>query len=189
MESHCQLRDTKARIAVDRRINRIELGNFDDQRFCRDGVWELRIDVGSGYRVSYAVAGTQVVLPLCGGDKQTQDVDIDRACEYLSIFLYPESGMNRNILTTLYSTILTGYNLFPNDENCSSIVRPFSRPTNSQTSIRPQFRPKSGGESTALNARVFWHLVDNLPVRLSWWTRWRFGAVCPAHARILMIEE
>src|ERR1700691_6615323 len=75
-----KLRDVTARIAVDRRINRIELGNFGDHRFCRDGVWELRIDVGQGYRVYYAVAGTQVVLLLCGGDKRTQDADIRRAC-------------------------------------------------------------------------------------------------------------
>ena len=79
---HRKLRDTKAKIALDRRINRIELGNFGDHKFCRDGVWELRIDVGQGYRVYYAIAGTQVVLLLCGGDKRTQDTDIDRACEY-----------------------------------------------------------------------------------------------------------
>ena len=64
IEWRSQLRDTKARIAVDRRINRIELGNFGDHKFCRDGVWELRIGVGPGYRVYYAVAGTQVVLLL-----------------------------------------------------------------------------------------------------------------------------
>ncbi len=72
MEWRRKLRDTRARIAIDRRINRIELGNFGDHRFCRDGVWELRIDMGQGYRVYYAVAGTQVVLLLCGGDKRTQ---------------------------------------------------------------------------------------------------------------------
>jgi putative addiction module killer protein len=82
MEWRRQLRDTNARIAVDRRINRIELGNFGDHKFCRDGVWELRIDVGQGYRVSYAVAGAEVVLLLCGGDKRTQDADIGHACEY-----------------------------------------------------------------------------------------------------------
>jgi len=76
------LRDTKARIAIDRRVNRIELGNFGDHRFCRDGVWELRIDVGPGYRIYYSVVGTQVVLLLCGGDKRTQDADIDRARDY-----------------------------------------------------------------------------------------------------------
>jgi len=82
MEWRHQLRDTKAKIAVDRRINRMELGNFGDHRFCRDGVWELRIDTGPGFRVYYAIAETQVVLLLCGGDKRTQDADIDRACTY-----------------------------------------------------------------------------------------------------------
>lgn len=74
--------DTTARIAVDRRVNRIEQGNFGDHKFCRDGVWELRIDVGAGYRVYYAIAGQDIVLLLCGGDKRTQDADIDRACKY-----------------------------------------------------------------------------------------------------------
>jgi len=78
----CKLRDTAARIAIDRRVNRIELGNFGDHKFCREGVSELRIDVGPGYRVYYAIAGKEVVLLLCGGDKRTQDADIDRAIEY-----------------------------------------------------------------------------------------------------------
>ena len=77
-----KLRDTTARIAIDRRVNRVESGNFGDHRFCRDGVWELRIDVGPGYRVYYAVAGREIVLLMCGGDKRTQVTDIDRACEY-----------------------------------------------------------------------------------------------------------
>ena len=77
-----KLRDTTARIAIDRRVNRVELGNFGDHRFCRDGVWELRIDVGPGYRVYHAVAGRELLLLMCGGDKRTQTKDIDRACEY-----------------------------------------------------------------------------------------------------------
>jgi putative addiction module killer protein len=80
MEWRRQLRDTKARIAIDRRVNRMELGNFGDHKPCRDGVWELRIDVGQGYRVYYAIAGDKVILLLCAGDKRTQDADIDRAC-------------------------------------------------------------------------------------------------------------
>lgn len=75
-------RNTTARIAIDRRVNRVEQGNFGDHKFCRDGVWELRIDVGVGYRVYYAIAGKEIVLLLCGGDKRTQDSDISRACEY-----------------------------------------------------------------------------------------------------------
>jgi putative addiction module killer protein len=81
MEWRRKIRDTKAGISVDRRVNRIELGNFGDHKPCRDGVWELRIDVGPGYRVYYAISGAEIVLLLCGGDKRTQDADIDRACE------------------------------------------------------------------------------------------------------------
>jgi putative addiction module killer protein len=79
---HSKLRDIKARLAVDRRVNRMEIGNFGDHRFCRDGVWELRIDVGPGYRVYYAIADQEVVLLLCGGDKRTQDADVSTACLY-----------------------------------------------------------------------------------------------------------
>ncbi len=77
-----KLKDTKAKIAAVRRVARIELGNFGDHKFCRDGVWELRIDVGAGYRIYYAIAGKEVVLLLCGGDKPTQDADISCACAY-----------------------------------------------------------------------------------------------------------
>lgn len=76
------LRDAKARIAIDRRINRMELGNFGDHKFCRDGVWELRIDVGPGYRLYYAITGDKVVLLLLGGDKRGQDADIQKACDH-----------------------------------------------------------------------------------------------------------
>ena len=77
-----KLRDTTAKISVVRRVTRIEQGNFGDHKFCRDGEWELRVDVGAGYRVYYAIAGKQVVLLLCGGDKRTQDAEINRACGY-----------------------------------------------------------------------------------------------------------
>jgi putative addiction module killer protein len=77
-----KLKDVNAKVAIVRRIARMELGNFGDHKVCRDGVSELRIDVGAGYRVYYATAGKQVVLLLCGGDKRTQVADIDRACEY-----------------------------------------------------------------------------------------------------------
>jgi putative addiction module killer protein len=77
-----KLRDTTAKIAIVRRVARMELGNFGDHQFCREGVWELRIDVGAGYRVYYAITGKEIVLLLCGGDKRTQDADISRACGY-----------------------------------------------------------------------------------------------------------
>jgi putative addiction module killer protein len=73
------LRDAQARVAIIRRVARIEQGNFGDHKPCRDGVWELRIDVGPGYRVYYALSGRRLVLLLCGGGKRTQDTEIARA--------------------------------------------------------------------------------------------------------------
>ncbi|CAN5523886.1 hypothetical protein BH10PSE16_BH10PSE16_09350 [soil metagenome] len=52
-----RLRDGQAKVAVARRVIRIEQGNFGDHKFCREGVWELRIDVGPGDRVYYWRAG------------------------------------------------------------------------------------------------------------------------------------
>ena len=77
-----RLRDPIAKVQVVKRINRVEQGNFGDHKFCRDGVWEIRIDVGAGYRVYYGKANARIVLLLCAGDKRTQDSDIDRAVEY-----------------------------------------------------------------------------------------------------------
>ena len=67
---------------MQRRIDRLIAGNFGDSEYCRDGVWELRIDVGPGYRVYYAKSGASIVLLLCGGDKRTQDTDIKNAIQY-----------------------------------------------------------------------------------------------------------
>lgn len=77
-----RLRDNQAKVAVIRRVARIELGNFGNHKFCREGVWELRIDAGPGYRVYYAHSGKRVVLLLGGGDKRTQESDIDKAVFY-----------------------------------------------------------------------------------------------------------
>jgi putative addiction module killer protein len=77
-----RLRDPMAKVQVVKRVNRVEQGNFGDYKFCRDGVREMRIDVGAGYRVYYAQSGSQVILLLCGGDKRTQDADIERAVKY-----------------------------------------------------------------------------------------------------------
>ncbi len=76
------LRDKKAMAAIDQRIMRMESGNFGDCKFLRDGVWELRIDVGPGYRVYYAKDGLTLILLLCGGDKRKQNSDIGRACGF-----------------------------------------------------------------------------------------------------------
>ncbi len=82
-----RIRDRRALVAIERRIARIERdGYFGDHRYLRDGVSELRIDEGAGYRVYYAQANDVVVLLLCGGDKSTQDVDISRAVTHWEDF-------------------------------------------------------------------------------------------------------
>ncbi len=74
-----RLRDRKARTAVQRRVDRLKGGGFGDCSFCRGGVWELRVDIGAGYRVYYARSGRDLILILCAGSKSTQDADISRA--------------------------------------------------------------------------------------------------------------
>jgi putative addiction module killer protein len=69
----------RTRVAIQRRADRLVAGNFGDHKFCRDGVWELRVDFGAGYRVYYAMAGDAIVLLLAGSDKRHQDAEIERA--------------------------------------------------------------------------------------------------------------
>jgi putative addiction module killer protein len=70
------LRDgvTRARIAA--RIQRLALGNAGDVRPVGEGVSELRIDIGPGYRVYFVQRGAVLIMLLCGGDKRTQSRDI-----------------------------------------------------------------------------------------------------------------
>lgn len=75
------LPDRQARARVLVRLERLEYGNFGDSRYLRDGVSELRIDWGPGYRVYYGRDGGRVIVLLCGGDKRRQGADIERAVE------------------------------------------------------------------------------------------------------------
>lgn len=81
------LRDNRARIAILRRVDRAVDGNFGDHKACRDGVSEMRVDVGAGYRVYYFRQGQVLVVLLCGGDKGSQDADINKAIAYKADFL------------------------------------------------------------------------------------------------------
>ena len=77
------LADARAQAKIASRINRLAVGNFGDCKSLRHGLYELRIDLGPGYRVYYAMLGRACVLLLCGGDKRRQSRDIERALEYL----------------------------------------------------------------------------------------------------------
>lgn len=74
-----KLRDAMAKFAIGQRIERMKNGNFGDSKSVGDGVFELRVDVGKGYRVYFKNDGKEVVILLVGGDKSTQDSDIKLA--------------------------------------------------------------------------------------------------------------
>jgi putative addiction module killer protein len=80
------LHDARAAVKIIMRIDRLADGNFGDCKPLRDGVWELRIDYGPGYRLYYAKTGRTCVLLLCGGDKRKQSADIERAVGYWNDF-------------------------------------------------------------------------------------------------------
>lgn len=74
--------DPTAYSAIQSRTDRLKRGLFGDCEPVGEGVWELKIDTGPGYRVYYARSGKQVVLLLCGGDKRRQAADIKRAKDF-----------------------------------------------------------------------------------------------------------
>jgi putative addiction module killer protein len=74
--------ETAARIFIDARLTRVEAGNFGDTKSLGANLYELRIPKGSGFRIYYGLDGVNVVLLLCGGDKSTQQRDINKAREY-----------------------------------------------------------------------------------------------------------
>ena len=73
------LRDSRAKVAIARRIDRLAAGNAGDVKSVGEGVSELRIDNGLGYRVYYLRRGAVLIVLLCGGDKSTQVKDIATA--------------------------------------------------------------------------------------------------------------
>ncbi|MDP3261126.1 MAG: type II toxin-antitoxin system RelE/ParE family toxin [Thermodesulfovibrionales bacterium] len=80
------LKDIHARAKIRVALDRVRLGNFGHAKFIGEGINELKIDFGPGYRVYYALAGDVIVLLLLGGDKASQSKDIVRAKEYWKEF-------------------------------------------------------------------------------------------------------
>ena len=76
------LRDIKARVRIEKRLERVALGNLGDYRSVGEGVYELKIGYGPGYRIYFGQVGSTIVLLLCGGDKSTQEQDFLRSNEY-----------------------------------------------------------------------------------------------------------
>jgi putative addiction module killer protein len=76
------LRDIKARAKIRVRLDRARLGNLGDNRSVGEGVRELRVDYGPGYRIYFAIEGNRLILLLLGDEKSEQDRDIVRAKDY-----------------------------------------------------------------------------------------------------------
>lgn len=75
------LKDRHAVLRINVRLERLRAGNFGDTKYLRDGISELRIDYGPGYRVYYMRRGQLLVVLLAGGEKHSQAADIARAIE------------------------------------------------------------------------------------------------------------
>ena len=78
------LRDSQARFRIYRRIKRLANGNPGDVESVGQGISEMRIHYGPGYRVYYKDTGKEIIILLCGGDKRTQSKDIEQAKEILN---------------------------------------------------------------------------------------------------------
>lgn len=76
------LRDRNVRVRIKSRLDRVEQGNLGDVKSVGEGVFELRINYGPGYRIYFGQVGLTIVLILMAGDKSTQDQDIRQAIAY-----------------------------------------------------------------------------------------------------------
>lgn len=74
-----KLRDRTARAIISRRIDRVAEGNLGDVKSLGDGISEIRVDHGPGYRVYFTRRGNVLIVLLCGGDKGSQTRDVARA--------------------------------------------------------------------------------------------------------------
>jgi putative addiction module killer protein len=74
-----KLKDSNARFRIYQRIERLTGGNPGDVRHTGEGIFEMRIDYGPGYRVYYKNIEKETIVLLCGGDKTTQNRDIENA--------------------------------------------------------------------------------------------------------------
>jgi putative addiction module killer protein len=74
-----KLKDIRARIAIARRLERAQVGNLGDVKSVGENIYEMRVDLGPGYRLYYTIRGDELIILLVGGDKSTQTKDIEKA--------------------------------------------------------------------------------------------------------------
>lgn len=76
------IRDRTTRRRINSRLHSVKSGNLGDVRAVGEGVQELRLHFGEGYRIYFREVGNTIILLLCGGDKSSQSRDIERAKTY-----------------------------------------------------------------------------------------------------------
>lgn len=81
------LEDKMVRYRIKERLDRVALGNIGDYKYIAEGVLELRLDFGSGYRIYFGKEKNNLILLLCGGNKQSQKQDIKKAVYYWKDYL------------------------------------------------------------------------------------------------------
>ncbi len=81
------LKDKRAQAKIVVRIDRAEVGNFGKYRELQSGVFEIKENFGPGYRVYFGIDDDRIILLLCGGDKGSQDRDIERAIKFWKDYL------------------------------------------------------------------------------------------------------
>ena len=86
------IRDRRAIERIRARLQSIKLGNLGEHKFVGNGVWELKINVGKGYRIYYGQVDQTIILLLCGGDKTSQNRDIELAIDYWTEYKERQNG-------------------------------------------------------------------------------------------------
>ena len=76
------IQDRKTQRRIRARIERLKFGNFGDAKFIGEGVFEMRLHFGAGYRIYFGKVDNTIILLLCGGDKSSQTRDIEQAKTY-----------------------------------------------------------------------------------------------------------
>ena len=88
------IKDNNFKVRIFNKITMLKSAVFScDYKSVGDGVYELRFFFGAGYRVYFAFDGNDIVLLLCGGDKSSQNKDIEKAKEYLSEYKQTKRGL------------------------------------------------------------------------------------------------